>query len=176
MKILLNAILLLIGFAAGLTTMNYLHEDRIQIVEREVIKTIEKSVPLEVEKIVYKAKKCPKANKQKVCAQFISRIKELEDDAVDSEQEIAGLDSSLQEASKLKRPDFLSGKKNRVNLHVGFGRVGNKLVTDGSNISIQEQKDMIYGLQFERKLTNDWNGSISVHTDSKVMLGAGFEY
>jgi len=176
MKILLNLIVLLVGFAFGLTVMNYLHEDKVQIVEKEVIKTIEKTVPTEVEKIVYKDKKCPKANKQKVCAAFISRIKELEEDAMDADQEIADLDKSLSEMTQLRKPDFLSGKKNRVNFHVGFGRVGNKITNSGSNMSIKEQKDMIYGLQFERKFSNNFNGSISVYTDSKAMIGAGFEY
>jgi hypothetical protein len=176
MKILVNLIILIFGFIGGFATMNYLHEDRVQIVEKEVIKTIEKSVPMEVEKLVYRDKKCPKANKSKVCAEYISKIKDMESDMVESEQALSEMGDSLEQISKLNKPSMLTGKKNRVNFLVGYGRVGNSISSDGSNLSIQEKKDMIYGLQFERKITKDISGSISVHSNNQLMFGAGIEY
>lgn len=167
MKILFSLVSLALGIVIGIVFSDVVKEDKVQFVDREVIKTVEKEVPFEIEKIVFKEKKC--ASKAKLCAEYISKIKELE-------SELLASDEVTQPIAQLNKPELLTGKKNRVNLLIGFGRVGNEVITNGSNITIKEKKDLIYGLQYERKFNHNYSGTIQVQTDSKIMFGAGYEY
>jgi hypothetical protein len=67
-------------------------------------------------------------------------------------------------------------KKNRIQLHVGYGPAGLKADEGNNETVVKEDRKAILGLQYTRKLNNRWNVGGSVFTNKSATISIGLDY
>lgn len=171
---------ILSSFVIGilLSSVYFLFLTKKEIVYVPVDKIIEKPVdklvyvPSEpIEKIIYKKRSC-NYEKEKICKEYIEEIAKLS-----GSYEKVSSDLSLLQESKLKTSFNKESKikKNRVNVHLGFGTTGYTPQYDGSKVSFKKDSGIIYGLQYEHKF-DKLNSSLMIQSNSTVSLGLGADF
>lgn len=168
---------IIIGLIIGVAgTLLFIGPRQVEMIPAPpVIKEVK--VPVEVEKIVevekvkWKTKKCPKIDEDVVCSEYIDEVAKLEDQ---------NEDLILKLNSEYKKPIYQSKniepKPNRVNFLVGRGRSGYSMSLNNNTIELHEKTSPSFGLQYERKFFDSYNGNIQIHSNSQISIGFGKDF
>ena len=161
---------LIIGFS--ISSIMFLSQKKTIVYVKEPVeveKIIEVKVP--VEKIVYKKRSCKMSDsqKQKMCMEYISQLND------DQEmEEVEQQSTILSNVSNILADE--SASKNRVSVHFGYGQSGLKTKFNGTQIHVEPTKGLIFGGQYQRKVSEKWSGSLMIQTNESLSLGAGYDY
>jgi len=67
-------------------------------------------------------------------------------------------------------------KNNRVQLHVGYGPDGLEVNETNNDTTVKEKRKAIFGLQYTRRLNQDFNIGVSAFTNKSVTATFGIDY
>jgi hypothetical protein len=67
-------------------------------------------------------------------------------------------------------------KNNRIQLHVGYGSDGLEVDESHNETTVKEKRKAILGLQYTRRLNQDFNVGISAFTNKSVTATFGIDY
>lgn len=88
-----------------------------------------------------------------------------------------GLKKKVKTKTVVKEKVIRKTKKNRIQLHIGYGPDGQKVEEDNNQTTVEERRRAIFGLQYTRALTDDWNlgGAVFTNKSATVILGYDFD-